>query len=180
MGEHTVDQILALSPQRILEIGCGTGLLLFPLVPLCQSYHGIDVSPAALAHIHQQLPNQPFKNKVILSQGSARSFQLSPDIHYDTLIINSVIQYFPHIDYLIEVLDHCLSWVTDGGQIWIGDVRNLKFLKYFHATTAYHRAASSASLEEIKRWYFKALYRGKRAARGPPVLYGIRATSLSH
>jgi amino acid adenylation domain-containing protein len=42
--DHTVDKILSLHPQRVLEIGCGTGLLLFRIAPHCDHYDGTDLS----------------------------------------------------------------------------------------------------------------------------------------
>ncbi len=40
---------------RILEIGCGTGMLLFRLAPHCEQYVGVDFSASALAYIQSQL-----------------------------------------------------------------------------------------------------------------------------
>ncbi|HXU07715.1 MAG TPA: amino acid adenylation domain-containing protein, partial [Blastocatellia bacterium] len=36
--EHTVERILSLEPRRVLEIGCGSGLLLFRIAPHCERY----------------------------------------------------------------------------------------------------------------------------------------------
>ena len=47
--EHTVGRILSLRPRRVLEIGCGTGMLLFRIAPLCEHYHGLDISASAIA-----------------------------------------------------------------------------------------------------------------------------------
>jgi len=33
-----VERILALQPSRVLEIGCGTGLMLFQIAPHCTEY----------------------------------------------------------------------------------------------------------------------------------------------
>ena len=44
-------RITELRPRRVLEIGCGTGLLLFQLAPRCQRYLAQDFAPAALAHV---------------------------------------------------------------------------------------------------------------------------------
>ena len=42
--EHTAERILALRPERVLEVGCGTGLLLFRVAPHTRAYHGTDFS----------------------------------------------------------------------------------------------------------------------------------------
>ena len=36
----------ALDPRRVLEIGCGTGLVLFRIAPRCDLYVGTDDEPA--------------------------------------------------------------------------------------------------------------------------------------
>ena len=53
--DQTVERILSLRPQKVLEIGCGTGLLLFRLAPHCTRYVGTDFSPIALDYIQQTL-----------------------------------------------------------------------------------------------------------------------------
>ena len=42
--DSTVDQILSLHPAEILEIGCGTGLLLLRIAPVSRRYVGVDFS----------------------------------------------------------------------------------------------------------------------------------------
>lgn len=164
---HTVDQISDLAPQRILEIGCGMGLLLLAIAPICQSYHGIDISSAALRHIAEQLADKSFKNKVTLSQGNANTCHLSAEIFYDTVIVNSVIQYFPHVHYLLDVLDRAIKTVTSGGQVFIGDVRSYAHLKHFHASVVLHRAENTDSLESLKHRYFKYLHQEKELVIDP-------------
>src|SRR5690606_40465937 len=46
--DGTVRRIRALGPKRLLEIGCGTGLLLHRLAPGCERYTATDLSQAAL------------------------------------------------------------------------------------------------------------------------------------
>ena len=46
--ETTVARILALQPRRVLEIGCGTGLLLYRIAPHVERYVGTDFSQTAL------------------------------------------------------------------------------------------------------------------------------------
>src|SRR5262249_41213392 len=47
--ETTVARIAARAPGRVLEIGCGSGLLLLRLAPRCRVYAATDLSPQALA-----------------------------------------------------------------------------------------------------------------------------------
>ena len=53
--EQTVQRISSLKPDHVLEIGCGLGLLLFCLAPLCSRYVGTDFSTVALEHINTVL-----------------------------------------------------------------------------------------------------------------------------
>jgi hypothetical protein len=51
------------------------------------------------------------------------------------VILNSVVQYFPTIDYLMNVLEGAVKVVRPGGSIFIGDVRNFSYSK--HSTRAF-------------------------------------------
>ena len=53
--EYSVARILALEPSRALEIGCGSGLLLFRIAPHCEAYVGTDFSEAALRSLRRHL-----------------------------------------------------------------------------------------------------------------------------
>ncbi|HET9443913.1 MAG TPA: amino acid adenylation domain-containing protein, partial [Acidimicrobiales bacterium] len=41
--QGTVERILALGPKRVLELGCGTGLLLWRVAPQCETFVGTDL-----------------------------------------------------------------------------------------------------------------------------------------
>jgi multiple sugar transport system permease protein len=47
---------------------------------------------------------------------------------FDTVVINSVVQYFPDVNYLWAVLQAAVRMVTPGGTIFVGDVRSLPML----------------------------------------------------
>ncbi|MGV2388859.1 MAG UNVERIFIED_CONTAM: class I SAM-dependent methyltransferase [Microcystis novacekii LVE1205-3] len=51
--DDKVRVILAQQPKKVLEVGCGTGLILFQVAPHCQSYWGTDISSVALDHIQR-------------------------------------------------------------------------------------------------------------------------------
>src|ERR671933_507507 len=88
---NQVAQILALQPSRVLEIGCGTGLLLFRIAPRCTQYCGTDFSPISLNYIRQHLANQQLAN-VTLLQKMAADFEGVETAASDAVILNSVVQ----------------------------------------------------------------------------------------
>ncbi|MGH7593920.1 MAG: amino acid adenylation domain-containing protein, partial [Gemmatimonadales bacterium] len=133
--EQTCTRILDLAPRRVLEIGCGTGLLLFRVAPHCAEYLGLDFSGAALAAIERD-PARAALSGVSLRQARAHELGDLPAAYFDTVVINSVIQYFPNVEYLLDVLEQATRVVAPGGAIFIGDVRMLPLLETFHTSVA--------------------------------------------
>ncbi|MEG4032706.1 amino acid adenylation domain-containing protein [Microcoleus sp. S36b_A4] len=143
-------QILALQPSRVLEIGCGTGLLLFQIAPRCTQYCGTDFSPISLNYIQQHLANQELAN-VTLLQKMATDFEGVETAAFDAVILNSVVQYFPTIDYLVQVLEGAVKATAPGGFIFIGDVRSLPLLAAFHASVQLYQAEPSLAGEQLQQ-----------------------------
>ncbi|MGH3937020.1 MAG: condensation domain-containing protein, partial [Pseudonocardiaceae bacterium] len=82
-----------------------------------------------------------------------------PDRFFDTVIINSVVQYFPSVDYLIDVLRKAVHLLVPGGAIFVGDVRNLRLLRCLRAAVEVHRIGTRPNPAE-----FPALCRAVEAA----------------
>ncbi|MEG3904100.1 amino acid adenylation domain-containing protein [Microcoleus sp. B4-C5] len=143
-------QILALQPSRVLEIGCGTGLLLFQIAPRCTQYCGTDFSPISLNYIRQHLANQELAN-VTLLQKMATDFEGVETAAFDAVILNSVVQYFPTIDYLVQVLEGAVKATAPGGFIFIGDVRSLPLLAAFQASVQLYQAEPSLAGEQLQQ-----------------------------
>jgi ubiquinone/menaquinone biosynthesis C-methylase UbiE/acyl carrier protein len=143
-------QILALQPSRVLEIGCGTGLLLFQIASRCTQYCGTDFSPISLKYIQQHLANQELAN-VTLLQKMATDFEGIETAAFDAVILNSVVQYFPTIDYLVQVLEGAVKATAPGGFIFIGDVRSLPLLAAFHASVQLYQAEPSLAGEQLQQ-----------------------------
>ncbi|MEG4497359.1 amino acid adenylation domain-containing protein [Microcoleus sp. F10-C6] len=143
-------QILALQPSRVLEIGCGTGLLLFQIASRCTQYCGTDFSPISLNYIQQHLANQQLTN-VTLLQKMATDFEGVETAAFDAVILNSVVQYFPTIDYLVEVLEGAVKATAPGGFIFIGDVRSLPLLAAFHASVQLYQAEPSLAGQQLQQ-----------------------------
>src|SRR5262249_40825450 len=146
--EATVSRILALRPARVLEIGCGTGLLLFRIAPHCEHYQGIDLSQTALDSLRDEISRSGIDNVTLAlkTADGLSEFQSQP---FDLVILNSVIQYFPNVHYLIQVLDRAIKLVKPGGSLFLGDVRSLPLLRAFHASVQLEHAPASLSLKEL-------------------------------
>jgi SAM-dependent methyltransferase len=156
--EHTVKRILSLKPSRVLEIGCGTGMLLFRIAPHCEYYCGTDITEASVNYIEEQLNNQGQDwSKVSLYQTSADNLELVNNQDFDAVVINSVIQYFPSINYLVQVLENLVNRVDSGGFIFVGDVRSLPLLETFHTSVQLYQSPATLSTKQLKQRIQKRL-----------------------
>ncbi|MET0343806.1 MAG: methyltransferase [Polyangiales bacterium] len=148
--DATVKRIVDLKPKRVLEIGCGTGMILYGVLPHVAHYTGVDVSPHALETIKQELtPDE--RAKVTLLNQPAHALEGVENRSVDVVVINSVAQYFPDHDYLTAVLERASELVVDGGHVFVGDVRSLAHLSGFHTLIELHRAGDDASGSEIAK-----------------------------
>ena len=100
----TVARIAALAPSRVLEIGCGVGLLLQHLAPTCRVYRGTDLSPRRSPSFGTGSRRSAGMQHVELAARDAADFSGMEAGSVDTVILNSVIQYFPDFNYFMEVL----------------------------------------------------------------------------
>ncbi|MHC5853144.1 amino acid adenylation domain-containing protein [Nostoc sp.] len=155
--DTTVAQILEFEPKRIWEIGCGTGMLLFKIAPHCQHYLGTDFSPEALQYIEQHLKQQSLNDRVTLKTNAANQFDGIETNAYDLVIINSVIQYFPSLDYFLSVLERAIKAVKTQGSIFIGDVRNLHLLEAFHTAVEFYHAPDELSIKDLHQRIQKSI-----------------------
>lgn len=139
--EATVTRILTLSPRRVLEIGCGTGLVLSRVAPRCESYVGTDFSREVLAALERRLTTGPrLPAEVRLLRREARDFTGIPRGAFDLVVLNSVVQYFPSLEYLVDVLRGAVAAAGPGGALFLGDVRSLPLLETQCASEELHRA----------------------------------------
>lgn len=153
--DHTLAQLRALKPRRVLEIGCGTGLLLLNLAPGCEHYTAVDFSAPALEHIRATAARRGLSSLTLFHR-PADDLQGVTDAHFDTVIINSVVQYFPSVDYLERVITAAIGAVTDG-YVFVGDVRSLTLLRAFHASVAAFQASPDSRRSTLRSWVERAL-----------------------
>jgi amino acid adenylation domain-containing protein len=151
--DQTVSRILGNQPpQRVLEIGCGSGLLLFRVAKHCQEYWGADYSAATINNLEQLCSTiEGLEGKVKLLHRTADDFTGIPQATFDRVVINSVVQYFPSVDYLLQVIAGAVKTIADRGKIFLGDIRSLSLLEPYHAAVQLARAEANKTLEQWQK-----------------------------
>ncbi|MGK7942437.1 MAG: amino acid adenylation domain-containing protein [Crocosphaera sp.] len=181
--DSTVERILTRQPQRVLEIGCGTGMLLFRIAPSCQSYWGTDISQQAIDYVKEQMRNMGGDwQQIKLAEKPAHDFQgFEPD-SCDGVILNSVVQLFPSIDYLAGVLEQAIDVVAPGGFIFIGDVRNLELLETFHTSVQCYKALDSLCCTALRERIQQSVAQEEELAISPDFFTALKTNfpKISH
>ncbi|MFF0885027.1 amino acid adenylation domain-containing protein [Streptomyces sp. NPDC003456] len=164
--DAAVAQVLRYEPRRVLEIGVGSGLLLAGIAGEVEEYWGTDLSSTVVERVRAQAAQAGHGGRVRLSAQPADDVTGLPRGGFDTVVLNSVAQYFPGVEYLDRVLRQAMELLAPGGRIIVGDVRNATTLRVL--LTAVQRAAHPhASHEELRTLVEKALLAERELAVAP-------------
>lgn len=150
--DETVEDILDLSPRAVLEVGSGSGLIAKAVAPHCSYYLATDLSERAAKHLQVWAQNNAIEH---LDAHNCAAHQLASllDNHerraeIDTVVLNSVVQYFPSLDYLAQCLERL--WELPGLRcIYIGDIRDAHLSHCMHLELAVQDCAEAQSLQKI-------------------------------
>ncbi|MEQ9620457.1 amino acid adenylation domain-containing protein [Coleofasciculus chthonoplastes] len=181
--ETTVARICSNHPKTVLEIGCGTGMLLFRIAPSCAKYLGTDISPEALDYVTRQMATLAGNwEQVELCQRAADNFAGIEPQSFDGVVINSVIQLFPSVEYLIDVLEKATRVVKPGGFIFVGDIRSLPLLAAFHASVQLARSPQELSKEQLRQRWQKSIENEEELVIDPDLFLalGEQLERISH
>ena len=131
--DTTVERIKGYNPRVVLEIGSGSGLMLFNLIDGCNYYYATDFSQNVLKYTEDIVNKAGYKDRVLCLACAADQVPYGEITKvYDTVIINSVIQYFPNLDYLESIITKTIINMKGAGRIFIGDIRDYRLLSCFH------------------------------------------------
>jgi amino acid adenylation domain-containing protein len=144
--ETTIARLRPMATGRVLEIGCGTGQLLARIAPGAEAYWAADISKVAI----DALRAAGQKDNVKLFHRPADDFSGWPAGGFDTVIINSVVQYFPDAGYLERVLEGAWKMLKPGGRIFLGDIQGHALLPVHHAELLRDRAPAGATVAEFR------------------------------
>ncbi|MEW9711499.1 amino acid adenylation domain-containing protein [Paenibacillus sp. SI92] len=180
-ANETVERILSLKPKRVLEIGCGTGLLMFQISPHCSEYVGTDFSQSVIHYLHDRIKEEK-REQIRLTCRTADDFSGIEQDAFDMVIINSVAQYFPNIYYLKRVLEGAMRAVRQGGAVFVGDVRMLPLLRTFHASIELSKSEEAFTLDQLHKRFKKRTAQEKELVVDPSFFSALKRVipQLSH
>src|SRR5262249_20652432 len=112
---------------------------------------GVDFSAEVGSRLGAYVEQREDLRHVELRQGLAHDLSFVPDDSCDLVILNSVIQYFPDLDYLLKVLSEAVRITKEGGHIFVGDARSLPLLEAYHASVQLHKAPDELSIGELQQ-----------------------------
>lgn len=156
--DDTINTILnGQKPGNVLEIGTGTGMVLFNLKRTLQSYVGIEPSKKAVEFVKEHLLAEPrLATTCSIYQGDAKDIHRFGTTSQPSLaILNSVCQYFPSRKYLRQVVQDllCLQSIET---VVFGDMRSLPLHRQFQITKVMQKfgnenVGASTFLEEMEQ-----------------------------
>ncbi|KAH7116165.1 hypothetical protein B0J11DRAFT_593923 [Dendryphion nanum] len=149
---NTIYRIVHGQPKNVLEIGSGTGMILFNLAKGLESYVGLDPSQTAVQFCERAAKTIPaFTNKVQMYKATAADINgLRIPLKANLAIINSVVQYFPSQEYLFNVVEE-LAKVEGITTLFFGDIRSYALHREFLATRAFRISGDSSTKAGLRR-----------------------------
>jgi len=121
--DTTVARLELLSPRAVLDVGCGSGMILSKLSPGCEHYVGVDFAEEAVARLRARIRADPASAHVDVLVADASRAAAAGDTP-DLVILNSVVQYFPDRRYLDQTMAAFGAVLAPNGAVFLGDLHN--------------------------------------------------------
>lgn len=179
MHEWVDDILKVIKPnteESILEIGCGTGLIFYQLAGKVKQYYGTDFAESSVKEIQSrvQFGSRNFGNanfwvcpahEVELPQGGV----------INTILINSVCQYFPSEEYMDQIIAKCILLLKGHGRIIIGDVRDVRLLHLFKTRLEIINFDDKTTLRELNWAAQQAALDEEELCFSPDYFYNLQS-----
>ncbi|MBC8544813.1 non-ribosomal peptide synthetase [Bianquea renquensis] len=171
--DNGIRHVRRLPNRHVLEIGCGTGLVLYRLAPSTDSYRASDISETAVAMLNDTISQDQNLQHVKVDVQAADNPLLYQSL-YDMVILNSVIQYFPNHAYLEKVLRLIGDTIAENGHALIGDIRSEPLLKAFHTSVELSRMPGDTSAPLLKAAVDRGIFMDYELCVNPAFFMNLR------
>uniref|UniRef100_UPI00404A7D4E AMP-binding protein n=1 Tax=Cephaloticoccus sp. TaxID=1985742 RepID=UPI00404A7D4E len=128
---------------RVLEVGCASGISMFRLAPLVAHYHGTDLSARILAWTSGEIARRNTAN-ITLQHLPAHELDRVTSRDFDVVIINSVMQCFSGLNYLRDVLRKAIDLMAAQGTVFLGNIWDQETKAIFETELAAYRLQHAA------------------------------------
>lgn len=142
------------NPKHVLEVGCGSGMILYNLPSDLETYLGIDPSRNSVKHVRNSLKSvRPISGTAQVIEGSGMDIaQLPYSFKPDTkVIVNSVTQLFPSQEYLFDFVSTIVEQLQEVSSVFFGDLRSFPLHREFFAAQATAVLGDDASLQLLSK-----------------------------
>ncbi|MBC7875213.1 MAG: AMP-binding protein, partial [Ferruginibacter sp.] len=173
--DDIVKVVLLQNPGSLLEIGCGTGLIYYQLAGKVKKYIGSDLSASSINQITQQISKglRDYGDTELFT-APAHEVMLPEGEQVDTILLNSMVQYFPGEDYMNAVIEKSMSQLKDKGRIIIGDVRDNRLLELFKGRLRIQKLQDSVTIKEFKWGMEQDLIKEEELCFSPSYFYSLK------
>ncbi len=173
--DDIVSVVLSQPAENVLEIGCGTGLIYYPLAGKVKKYTGTDLSKTSISQIKERIKKgERDYGPTELKACAAHEVELEKGEEVDTIILNSIVQYFPGEDYMDTVMKKCISLLNGNGRIIIGDVRDKRLLNLFKSRLQMQKLQPSADTKELAWAVEQEILKEEEFCISPEYFYNLK------
>lgn len=163
------------SAGRMLEIGTGTGMVLFSLGDGLENYVGIDPSKAAVKFASDKMQEVPgLADKTTIHTGTALDIDQIDSQQSELVVFNSVVQYFPSPEYLSEVVD-AIAKLPHVKRLFFGDVRSYPLNRQFLASRALFKLGPEAAKTDMRKEMSRMKDREEELLVDPAFFTGLQS-----
>ncbi|WP_372766437.1 class I SAM-dependent methyltransferase [Pseudoalteromonas sp.] len=147
LAKDVVEKLKLHATDNLLDVGCGSGLLLSKLATNCAYVSGIDYAQAMVDKAQALLPNAQFYC------GEAKKLPFASR-SFDKLLSYSIFHYFPDREYALSVVKEMIRVVKPGGIILIGDVLDANYENEIKSKSNLAYEQKIPNIHRYSQWQF--------------------------